>query len=221
MISQKLFLHATLRISLLQRNAITTSDAIIATVQDFPILGHRLPICFRNKNPKNSDCETRWLVYSWDKITPQGIVSWKKRLVPLLKRILKQGVSSDQMADGYVVRFPNFLLYSRGTRLGEMVQQCVPWITDVGDSIQRAKMACLTSQDISWIQIHFSQNTKRERMVLYAASCFSPHWALVAFHVSPREQQAPPPPAWLRKRPPTNVGIFMGIHIYSWEFGVK
>ena len=92
MISQKLFLHATLRISLLQRNAITTSDAIIATVQDFPILGHRLPVCFRNKIPKNSDCETRWLVYSWDKITPQGIVSWKKRLVPLLKRILQQGV---------------------------------------------------------------------------------------------------------------------------------
>ena len=116
MISQKLFLHATLRISLLQCNAITTSDAIIATVQDFPILGHSLPICFRNKNPKNSDCETRWLVYSWDKITPQGMVSWKKRLVPLLV-ILKQG---DQMADGYVVRFPNFLLYSRGTRLGEM-----------------------------------------------------------------------------------------------------
>ena len=80
----------------------------------------------RNKNPKNSDCETRWLVYSWDKITPQGMVSWKKRLVPLLKRILKQGVPSDQMADGYVVRFPNFPLYSRGTRLGEMVQKCVP-----------------------------------------------------------------------------------------------
>ena len=36
------------------------------------------------------------------------------------------GFYSDQMADGYVVRFPNFLLYSRGTRLGEMLQQCVP-----------------------------------------------------------------------------------------------
>ena len=123
------------------------------------------------------------------------------------------GFYSDQMADGYVVRFPNFLLYSRGTRLGEMVQQCVPWITDVGDSIQRAKMACPTSQDISWIQ-NTLYPKHQERMVLYAASCFSPHWALVAFHVSPREHQAPPPPAWLRKRPPTNVRIFMGIHIF-------
>ena len=168
MISQKLFLHATLRISLLQCNAITTSDAIIATVQDFPILGHSHS--HRNKNPKNSDCETRWQNHpTRNRLLEEEISATTEEdfatRCPVDRRTIiycHWGFYSDQMADGYVVRFPNFFLYSRRTRLGEMVQQCVPWITDVGDSIQRAKMACLTSQDISWIQKHFTPNTRRE-----------------------------------------------------------
>ena len=124
----------------------------------------------RNKNPKNSDCETRWQNHpTRNRLLEEEISATTEEdfatRCPVDRRTIiycHWGFYSDQMADGYVVRFPNFFLYSRRTRLGEMVQQCVPWITDVGDSIQRAKMACLTSQDISWIQKHFTPNTRRE-----------------------------------------------------------